>query len=252
MSETTTPHPADAPAFNAASLARLSSLARPGFEPKTFVKSVTPFEIGAIVLLLLLVAGVFALYSWYILPDQVRYVQLSNEVSANRAKIEELQKKVVDPSSVTARFEEVHASLEEFRGGVLKPARSGKQELQAAIGRTVAETGVRLASPVSYKMQEPLADAGAARDRRRSSDDSGEITSYPSMTVELSIAGSYAQVRSFISRFEGTDQFVVIEALTLNTEDEDEGGGQRGLITLDLEMTAYFQPDGLEPAGGAR
>lgn len=266
MSETTPSHTAEAPAFTAASLAKLRSLAQPGFEPRTFVKSVTPFEIAALVLLVLLLIAVFVVYSYFILPDQVSYVQMSNQVAANRAKIEELQQQVVDPSLVTARFQEVRSSLEEFRGQVLRPREVGQREIQSAIGRALGETGVRLASAIQFRTKDPIAEAAKGEKKRtrkgRNENGAREIRSYPSMRMEFSISGNYGQLRSFISRFEGSGQFVVIDEITLNVEDDKARGpvgrasvgqpSQSGTITLDIAMTAYFQPYGPPSAAGVQ
>jgi hypothetical protein len=265
------PSQTESRSFDASVLARLRALSRSGLDPRALLKSVTPVEISALVLLVLIVAGALVVYSFEILPDQVRYVQLSNEVSANRAKIDELQGKIVDPRSLTSQFRAVQDSLDSFRGSMLKPRRAGQLEILDAIDRATRETGVQLASSVAFKTDD-LADDSTdkKKSRRRKDNKSGkEIQSYPSLGMHFSISGSYAQLRSFISRFEGSGQFVVINSIALGTEgpkggEESAGGGRAparraptpaggeptGPLTLEITMTAYFQPEA--PAGLAQ
>jgi hypothetical protein len=249
---TATPEPG---AFDAAALARLNALSRPRrFEPRTFVKSVTPVEIASLVLLVMLVAGVFVIYSFWILPDQVRYVQLSNEVADNQAKIDKLQQQVIDPTSIASEFQEVRDSLDAFRGATLRPHDEGRLQILNAIERVTRETGVQLAGTVEFRAS--AAEVVTGKEKHKKADKADHtVKSFPSMQVQMSISGSYAQLRSFISRFEGGGQFVIIDSVGLSSAEEAGGklaGGRAGAgfggpsggpITLTIAMTAYFQPE---------
>lgn len=246
--------------FDPGAMTRLRSLSRPRPNVKTFVKSISPMEVASVVLLVMIVVGTFLIYSFWILPDQVRGVQLSSEVRANDKKIEELRARVVDPSAVTSQFQEVKDSLDTFRGSILQPRLVGKQEILQAIDRSVKETGVSFASSVQFNTDEAQSIEESSK-RKRSKDESGEsahgVASYPALEATMSIAGTYGQLRSFISRFEGGKQFVVINSVSLSSQSSavptsvEPGGpprratrsGPLDAITLELHMTAYFQPE---------
>lgn len=259
---TTTTAAAESRPFDAASAARLRSLARPGYSPKAVLKSVSAFEVVAIAMFLLLVGASVLVYSFWILPDQVRYVQLTNEVTANRQKIEEEQAKVVDPASVTSQYQEVRDSLDSFRGSVLRPKIEGKQAILDAIDKTVKETGVQWAGAVSFTTDEPVV-ADPSKQRVQRTESSHGVASYPALEMRFAITGTYPQLRSFISRFEGSNQFVVINSVQLASEakrEADDDGprrpgaprravtpaavsaGPEGPLTLTIGMTTYFQP----------
>jgi hypothetical protein len=234
---------------DAASAAKLRALARKRFEPREFVKTITPFEIAAIGVLALLVLAAIFVYSYWILPDQVSYSQLASTVEANRKQISELQAKIEDPSAIMGGFQRAQESLGAFRGEWLKPRLAGRLEIINAVGRVSRETGVRLTSGVSFTTTLP---SEAADSPRRQSAEKKETTirSYPSLGVSFSIAGTYSQVRNFISRFEANPQFVVINAVTVNTESSDTGAVARGpvaggpaAVSMTISMTAYFQPE---------
>ncbi len=266
MPETTTPiaNVVEAPIrFDPVARGRLRALSRDGVSPKALVKSVTPFEIAALVVLVLLIVGTFVVYSFWILPDQVNYVRISNQVSANQSKIQDLQQTIVDPSTLTSHFQEVRDSLDQFRGATLKPRLAGRREILDAIDQSTRETGVALASPVSFETR--VSDSTAAKKtnnkvRSTKASDDDTVRSYPALQMTFSVTGSYDQLRRFISRFEASGQFVVIDAVQLNVDERDDDAGPRGrgrpaapagAITLDLSMTAYFQPEPSEMASVA-
>lgn len=261
MPETTTPiaNVVETPVrFDPVARGRLRALSRDGVSPKTLIKSVTPFEIAALVVLVLLIVGTFVVYSFWILPDQVNYVRISNQVSANQTKIQELQQTIVDPTTLTSHFQEVRDSLDQFRGATLKPRLAGRREILDAIDRSTRETGVALASSVAFetRVTDTTAEQKTHSKVRSTKATDDEVHSYPALQIKISVTGSYDQLRRFISRFEASGQFVVIDAVQLNVDETDnkglrDRGRAAGAITLDLSMTAYFQPEPSEMASVA-
>ena len=232
-------------------LAKLRSLARPGLDPRTFVRSFSTSEIIAVVGLILMIVAAILVYSFGILPDQVARVQAQNEVEANEARKTELRQQVDDPSAIRDEFVRVQDSLNRFRGEMLKPRLAGRLEIIDAVDRISRETGVRLTSPVTFTTAMP-----AGPSERRREDEKSKVRSFPALGLSLTINGQYEQVRNFISRFEASRQFVVIDKVSIGIESEAEGEGalrrapQTGPrpVDLEIEMTAYFQPDvALEP-----
>lgn len=240
--------------LDAASAARLRTLVRPGFSAREFATSVSRIEIAALVGLVLLVVSTVLVYSWVILPDQVEAVQLRGEVTVNRTKIEELQRRIDDPTEMTRQFDEVQASLDTFRGAMLKPRLAGRLAIIDTIGRLSNETGARMSSSVAFATRDPRAEAAVDATKRRNvrggdKSDNGKVKSYPSLEVTFGLTGSYEQLRRFIGRIEASDQFVVIESVSLSAN-ETRGaarGARRaqsaGAVTLEIVMTAFFQAE---------
>lgn len=262
MAETTRLNGSHVPHKPAVSVAKLRSLARPGFELKPFLKSVTPFEIGALLGMIVLVTAVVLIYSFWILPDQVRFVQMSSQISENDAKIAELQGQLADPRDVISSFEAVRDSLDSFRGDVLKPRLAGRIDIIDAVSALTRETGVRLSGPVQFlssdqpdagsDADDTKASGGGKRAAARKAKDTGDITAYPSMRMTFSITGSYEQLRNFVSRFEQSSQFVIIDTVALSVSDSAKAEAPRGpragaagsdAVTLELSATTYFRPD---------
>ncbi|MBK6428673.1 MAG: hypothetical protein IPF82_21505 [Blastocatellia bacterium] len=244
--------------LQAASAARLRSLARPGFEVRSFLREITAVEIAAILGLIVLFGAVFFIYFRWILPDQVRRLTLSNEVAANSAKIDELRALASDPAALTAAYQSVHESLDSFRGLTLQPRTSGRLQIIGLVNDLTRETNVELTSPISFEARNPLADeanekGGKAKRKTRKNDD--EIQTYPSLTMTCTISGSYPQIRAFLAKFESSRQCGSSESVVISSSEEDEETGERGsrgrsaerrptgAISLDISMTGYFQPD---------
>lgn len=255
----TSPNPATSAQRQTASATRLRSLARSGFNVRSFLKNITAVEIAAVVGLVVLVAAVFVIYFWLILPDQVRRIRLSSEVAANRTKIEELSAQAGDPASVTRAYQEVHESLDAFRGQTLQPRTAGRLQIINLVNDLTRQTNVVLTGPIGFDTRNPLAEEASAEDgnksKRKTRKSEDEIRSYPSMSMTMTISGSYSQIRAFLAKFETSRQFAIIESVSISSEatenSESPRAGRRatvssdsGAITLDVSMTAYFQPDG--------
>lgn len=238
------------------SASKLRSLARTGFDAKTFLKNITAVEIAAMVGLVILTVSVIVIYFFLILPDQVRRINLSNEVVANRTKVEELRTQAGDPASLTRAYQEVHESLDSFRGQTLQPRTAGRLQIINLVNDLTRQTNVTLTAPISFEARNPQTDDvvdedGTSKRKSRKSED--EIRTYPSLSMAVTISGGYPDIRRFLAKFETSRQFAIIESVSISADEEEDeqGGGRRGAgsdgsgaITLDISMTAYFQPAG--------
>jgi Tfp pilus assembly protein PilO len=241
------------PEAGAAARARLRALVRQRPSPRELVKTVAPLELAVVVVLLFAAVAIVLVYSFSILPDQVRVAQLSNVVAANRTKIAQLESQTQNPGALREEISVVRSSLDTFRSSYLKPRVAGRLAILETVRNLTRETGVQLASAVSFTTK--ISDGGGEEDsrpQRRNQRSSDDVTSFSSLAVELSIQGAYPQLRNFINGFERSAQFVVIDSISLSTEEEEltgdgarrGGAGRAGdTITLNFSMTAYFQPD---------
>lgn len=238
--------------------ARLRALARPRVDVRTAAKSIKPAEIASIVVLAVAIVGIVLVYAYSILPGQVQKAQLASAQRANQTKIEELTRQVHDPTSIEQEFQAVEASLTEFRGAYLKPRMAGRLAIVGDVDRLTHEAGVSLASPVTFSTA--LATAPDAKKPKNAPKREG--ASYSSLTVTFSVAGSFGRVLRFINEFERSDQFVVINSVSLAASEpapaEPARRGRAAVaaapvgdsITLQFSMTAYFQPD-VDASGSA-
>jgi Tfp pilus assembly protein PilO len=61
-------------------------------------------------------------------------------------------------------------------------------------------------------------------------------TTLTRMTIEMKLAGSYADMRTFIHEVESSPDFVVVDDLALN-----EGTEEQGTLEVTLRMSTYYR-----------
>jgi Tfp pilus assembly protein PilO len=219
------------------------------------VKSISPLEISVVVVLLVAVVAIVLVYAYSILPGQVKYAQLSSAHESNATKIDGLRAKVHDPASVRQEYDNTVVSLERFRGELLKPRLPGRIAIVREVNRLTTSNAITLRGGVDFATDLTPEEEGETAEGKKSSSRSTRKRSdedrvYSSLTFSLSVSGRYDRLRKFISEFEKSPQFIVIDSINLVPGDEDasedrKGGGESlpgDTLTLEIKLTAYFQP----------
>jgi hypothetical protein len=243
--------------FSPAALAKLRSLSTPRPTPREFVRTASRAEIAALAGLLVAIIAIALVYSKSIAPGQFRRIQLGSQREQNAAKLDELRFTAANPATVRTQLEGVKLTLDQFRGESLKPRMAGRLAIVSTIEQLTRTTGVRLASDVEFSTNLTAASSESQRGGlkvAKGSPEKGDVTSYPSLEVSYAISGTYPQLRQFISGFERSAQFVVFNSISLSTSTEPTGDGELAVqrpraapgdvITLEVDMTAFFQPEG--------
>jgi len=172
---------------------------------------------------------------------------------------------VQDPTAITTEFNTVKSSLDRFQTDYLKPRQPGRLEIINTVNALTKETGVRLVSPVQFVTDIPgvesenggKANTSGRKVARKSAVEADAIHTYPSLGMQFSIAGEYPALRAFINKFEGSNQFAVIDSVALSSEGDHKTGKNGrghaavaptvdippGQVTLTIAVTGFFQPD---------
>jgi Tfp pilus assembly protein PilO len=222
---------------------RLQKLARPAFQLKAFLRSISASEIAAICVLLIAALVDTGVYVLWVLPDQARSFQLSRAIGANEEKINVLREQAQNPEEIEAQYVLVRDSLSTFSAVHLRPPVLGRREVLDLLQQVSQKTGVRVTGTVSFQTTE------ARTTSERTEHVAGqerEVRSYTSLKLQVPLAGKYGQLKSFIAEIERAPQFVVVESIELATR-EDTAGGPSGELALNLLMSAYFQPEAAVP-----
>jgi Tfp pilus assembly protein PilO len=250
-------HPRPGTEFSPAAIARLRAMAVPRPSPRELVKSASRAELAAVAGLLILIVAIALLYFKSIAPGQITRMQITAERDENARKLDELREVAANPAGIRTQLETVKQTLDQFRAEHLRPRVAGRLAIVGTIEQLTKKTGVRLSSDVDFETNLATGSEGATRGGHKVAGSSGgesgnrSVTSYPSLGVSYSISGTYPQLRQFISGFEQSPQFVVFDSISLSTSDESDPeagrmrprGGVNDVITLEVEMTAYFQPE---------
>lgn len=138
-------------------------------------------------------------------------------------------------------------TLETFKAEYLKPRSQGRIALFNDINALAKKSGVQLTSGIDMRTDERLvSEQEDSETRRRKVEDALNV--FPKETVEFSVFGQYANLRTFISELERNKQFIVLDSINLTSTEQGQtgrrgrGAGAGAGIALSIEMSVYFQP----------
>lgn len=166
--------------------------------------------------------GTILLYVLFVLPAQKR---LSND----RAKLQELDKKMTDANSrygsittTEARVSELRTSVDDFEARSLPLESVGKASFYQQINGLIAAYGLTNSTGPDYAPLEAI-DPMRTQSREDDAQGRGKLASiYPGMFVTMTLDGSYQNIRRFIREIETSSQFVVISTVEIEPAENQE------------------------------
>ena len=178
-----------------------------------------------------------------------------------RARLEQTKRRLDDQTSVLSR--EAHGasgesqavqiglakeSLSSFVNAKLKPLQAGRRAVFDEINGLAKKHSVELTSGIQMERGEPSESEAAKKQTHETVADL--VNAYPNLGMQFTVAGSYDGLRKLLHELERSQQFIVLDNITVTTVEPTEGhrsgrraaptGGQS--ITLSVGMRAYFRP----------
>lgn len=215
--------------------------------------------LAASALLLLFAALV---YFHYLLPAREQLTTLQTQRAQLQSRTREQEAGIKNNADAEALVTEIRDSLRRFEADRLAtPRDTGRTALIQELNDLVAGNNLLLTSSVSFATLEPEKRIGPTAGVRvvTNNRESGRASVYPGVGVTLSVEGSYANVRHFISDVEASKQFLTIQTVALegNTDRrpsqrviaEPDPQGEAAApappatVGLRLQMTAFFRRD---------
>ena len=196
-------------------------------------------------------------YLYFLVPARSRIASLNADRKQLQTNLQTLNGVVNKETDTKNQVDRVAASLEKFETGHLMRQDQGRLDLYEELNRLIVKNGVRNTSGPTYT---PLDPTGMKATSGKSITTKWQ-SFYPGIAVMVTVEGQYQDVRRFIRDVERSKQFVVINEVELQRANEnsapasaEEGGsGTKGsLVSLQLNMTTYFQRENGEstPAAG--
>jgi Tfp pilus assembly protein PilO len=195
-------------------------------------------------------------YLYFLVPARSRIASLNADRKQLQTNLQTLDSVVNKETDTKNQVDRVAASLEKFETAHLMPQDQGRLDLYEELNRLIVKNGVRNTSGPTYT---PLDPTGSKATGGKSITTKWQ-SFYPGIAVMVTVEGQYQDVRRFIRDVERSKQFVVINEVELQRANENtapasaEGGsGTKGsLVSLQLNMTTYFQRENGEstPAAG--
>ena len=129
--------------------------------------------------------------------------------------------------------------------------------LYGELNQLITKNGLRNTSGPSYTALDPIGTKVTAG----SSANTKWQSVYPGVGVMVTVEGSYQNLRRFIQDLERTKQFVIINEVELQRAENSgqiasatvsESGTRESLVSLQLNMTMYFQRNEAENGVGGQ
>ncbi|HLL76365.1 MAG TPA: GspMb/PilO family protein [Pyrinomonadaceae bacterium] len=212
-------------------------------------------EVVALVAACALLAVAAASYFLLLVPARMSLANLETERSQLQTQIRTATENRDTRLSAGDRVSEIVRSLEQFETGALAPREASINSLYEELTEKPRRNGLARAQfsfvhqdeQARNQQQQQAAAAnlsGVARRRQNI---------FPSTDITLNIEGSYANARRFIRDLERSRRFVVINGIQLEGINETgaDAAARGALVTLRLDMSAYFRRGGAQPSDGA-
>jgi Tfp pilus assembly protein PilO len=207
-------------------------------------------EVAALAAACALLAIAAASYFLLLVPARLRLSGLETERAQLQTQIRAATESRDTRVSAGDRVAGILSSLEQFENGALAPREASINSLYEELTEKPRRNGLARAQ-FSFIHQDEQAQT-AQQQRASAANLSGSArrrqTVFPSTDISLNIEGSYTNVRRFVRDVERSPRFVVINGIQLEGLNESgEGAAARGaLVTLRLDMSAYFRRSGAQ------
>jgi len=210
------------------------------------VAEIAALSVSCFVLLLVLFS-----YLYFLLPARSR-------LRTARADKVQLQANLQKSKSIVSRDQDVQQtrdrlanSLQQFETVGLVDATRGQMDLYEDLNRLIVKNALRNTSGPNYTALEP---SGSKTPGKTTNTKWQSV--YPGIAVDVTVEGTYQNIRRFISELETGGQFVIINQVELQratqnnsaadaaTGGASESGSRASLVSLQLNLATYFQRQG--------
>ncbi|HEY0004347.1 MAG TPA: GspMb/PilO family protein [Pyrinomonadaceae bacterium] len=169
----------------------------------------------------LLLLIVFFAYFYSLAPARTRLESLNDERNRLQKQLRTAQEGVNTKESTQATVEKINASLQEFEEMRLSGRGEGRMNLYTEINQLIRRNAVRNTSGPTYVALEALGNAtqrggGAAQSSQKTGNARWQSI-FPGIGVSLTVEGQYQNIRHFIRDIELSRQFIVVNAIELES-----------------------------------
>ena len=203
-------------------------------------------EIIALALSCFVLFLVLLSYLYFLVPARARRATVEADQTRLRQNLQKLRGIVDVAHSTQQRADAISTSLDKFETVSLVRPDEGRMALYGELNQLITKNGLRNTSGPSYTALDPIGTkvtAGTSANTKWQS-------VYPGIGVVVTVEGPYQNLRRFIQDLERTKQFVIINEVELQRAEnssqiaaatDSESGTRQSLVSLQLNMTMYFQ-----------
>jgi hypothetical protein len=210
------------------------------------IAEIVALALSCFVLLLVLLS-----YLYFLVPARSRRATVEADQVRLQSNLEKLRGIVDEEHSTKERVDAISTSLDKFETVSLVRPDEGRMSLYGELNRLITKNGLRNTSGPTYTALDPI----GTKVTGGNSVNTKWQSVYPGIGVLVTVEGPYQNLRRFIQDLEQTKQFVIINEVELQRAEngsqiaaatESESGTRESLVSLQLNMTMYFQRNGSE------
>jgi Tfp pilus assembly protein PilO len=214
-------------------------------------------EIVALALSCLVLFLVLLSYLYFLVPARGRRSAVEADQIRLQQNLVKLRSIVDVAQNTQQRADAISTSLDRFETVSLVQPDEGRMALYGELNQLITKNGLRNTSGPSYTALDPIGTKVTAG----SSANTKWQSVYPGVGVSVTVEGSYQNLRRFIQDLERTKQFVIINEVELQRAEnssqiasatDTESGTRQSLVSLQLNMTMYFQRNETENGMGGQ
>jgi Tfp pilus assembly protein PilO len=224
---------------------------------------------------------VLCAYFFSLAPARARLETLNNERNTLQRRLHISQEGFNSNVDAQATVATINESLQRFENERLADRGEGRMALYTQLNDLIRRNNLRNTAGPNYVALQPLGaedqqQQGANAARRQRSGNAKWQSTYPGIGVNMTVEGAYQNLRRFIRDIESSKQFIVINAVELESIKDTEapppvvstapqgmpgdagtrvtGPAARGtLVSLRLDLAVYFkrgaEPEAISLAG---
>jgi Tfp pilus assembly protein PilO len=155
-----------------------------------------------------------------------RLESLETRLESVRGDLERARRQRVEAERQLAGFEQIRSNISTVHTEHFSSSEQRLSRLITEIRAMTRQAGLEVSS-ISYDFSQQKRELDTA-----------------SMRIDFSVAGSYSQIRRLINLFELSQQFVIIDEISLS-------GAAPGVLTLNISLKTIFHQPETRPAGSA-
>ena len=216
------------------------------------IAEIIALALSCFVLFLVLVS-----YLYFLVPARARRSAVEADQIRLQQNLVKLRSIVDVAQNTQQRADAIATSLDKFETASLVRSDEGRMALYGELNQLITKNGLRNTSGPSYTALDPIGTKVTAG----SSANTKWQSVYPGIGVMVTVEGSYQNLRRFIQDLERTKQFVIINEVELQRAEnsgqlasatDSESGTRESLVSLQLNMTMYFQRNETENGVGGQ
>jgi hypothetical protein len=229
-----------------------------------------PELIGLAGAVLIALVTIFAYFYFYVpAHSRLRSAQLERDRLQGQLRASEVNFK--QTTTTREAVDKIDASLQDFEGNWLAVSGPGRMSLYSELNNLIRSNGLRNTSGPTYTALEPLGSKSQVQ-ATAAADKQSNVkwqSIYPGIAVSVTVEGPYQNVRHFVRDVETSRQFLVINAVELESLTQSGASqdlpalssapapsrpgrvappvisgppsGRVGWVSLRLDMATYFQ-----------